>query len=157
MDPGSAFQSPDNRSSDLFATGVVMAILAIVAVILRAGCKRHLKLPVSADDYMIFLSLVSPNPATLVSNMLSLTLLSCELLALGLCAMLILCQSTRHNSSYKTLTLSVRCTFRLRQTHIKRKLGRRQYLPEGMSCYELKVAFTDLFKRSNGPSNSSTR
>lgn len=63
-------QSSGNRDSDLFATGVIMAILAITAVVLRMGCKRHLKNPISADDYMIFLSLI---------------------LALGLCAMLILC------------------------------------------------------------------
>ena len=51
-------QSSGNRDGDLFATGVIMAILAITAVVLRMGCKRHLKNPVSADDYMIFLSLV---------------------------------------------------------------------------------------------------
>lgn len=50
--------SSGNRDSDLFATGVIMAILATTAVVLRMGCKRHLKNPVSADDYLIFLSLV---------------------------------------------------------------------------------------------------
>ncbi|KAF6229956.1 hypothetical protein HO133_004294 [Letharia lupina] len=47
-----------------------MAVLATTAVGLRMGCKRHLRYPVSGDDYLIFLSLI---------------------LALGLCAMLILC------------------------------------------------------------------
>ncbi|CAF9932568.1 MAG: hypothetical protein ALECFALPRED_005328 [Alectoria fallacina] len=70
MESGTTLQSSANRDGDLFATGVIMAILATTAVILRMGCKRHLKNPVSADDYLIFLSLV---------------------LALGLCAMLILC------------------------------------------------------------------
>lgn len=60
MDSETPPQSGDNRDSDLFATGVVMAILAIAAVILRMGCKRHLKNPVLADDYLIFLSLVGP-------------------------------------------------------------------------------------------------
>ena len=58
MDSGTTMQSSGNRDGDLFATGVIMAILAITAVVLRMGCKRHLKNPVSADDYMIFLSLV---------------------------------------------------------------------------------------------------
>lgn len=79
MDPETPLQSSANRDSDLFATGVIMAILAITATVLRMGCKRHLKNPVSADDYMIFLSLI---------------------LALGLCAMLILCRSHHNAMAY---------------------------------------------------------
>lgn len=59
MDSSTAFQSPDNRDSDLFATGVIMAVLSIAAVVVRIGCKRHMKNPISVDDYLIFLSLVS--------------------------------------------------------------------------------------------------
>lgn len=58
-------QSSANKDSDLFATGVIMAILAITAVVLRMGCKRHLKNPVSADDFLIFLSLVGPHQQAL--------------------------------------------------------------------------------------------
>lgn len=58
MDSGIPLQRTGDRDSDLFATGVTMAVLATTAVGLRMGCKRHLKYPVSADDYLIFLSLV---------------------------------------------------------------------------------------------------
>lgn len=99
MDPEAAYQSPDNRDGDLLATGIVMSVMAISAVILRMGCKRHLKLPVTADDYMIFFSLVShPNSAKPLYRILT----SFQLLALGLCAMLILCQSPHNISTDRT-------------------------------------------------------
>ena len=58
MDVATSSQDHDNKDSDLFATGVIMSVLATLAVILRMGCKRHLKNPISADDYLIFVSLV---------------------------------------------------------------------------------------------------
>ena len=50
----------DNRGPELIGSTIVIAILAISAVVLRLVCRRHMKVAISYDDYLIIVGLVRP-------------------------------------------------------------------------------------------------
>ena len=48
----------DDRAPELIASVVIVVFLAAAAVILRLLCRRHLKVAMSYDDYLIIVGLV---------------------------------------------------------------------------------------------------
>ena len=60
----------DNIDQDqgprVLAAAVIVSVLATGAVAIRLGCRRHMKVAISYDDYMIIIGLVSRNLATKV-------------------------------------------------------------------------------------------
>ncbi len=48
----------DNRAPQILASGIVLAVLATLAVALRLACRRFTKIVISWDDYLIIIGLV---------------------------------------------------------------------------------------------------
>ena len=48
----------DDRSSDVIGASVTMAILATAAVTLRFLCRKHMRVAISYDDYLMLAALV---------------------------------------------------------------------------------------------------
>ena len=48
----------DNRAPQILASGIVLAVLATVAVAFRLACRRFTKIVISWDDYLIIIGLV---------------------------------------------------------------------------------------------------
>ncbi|KAL8860981.1 MAG: hypothetical protein Q9178_002494 [Gyalolechia marmorata] len=49
----------DNRGPEIIGSTIVIAILAISAVVLRLVCRRHMKVAISYDDYLIIVGLLT--------------------------------------------------------------------------------------------------
>lgn len=48
----------DNRRPEIITSAVIVGVLAIAAVVLRLLCRRHMKVAISYDDYLIIAGLV---------------------------------------------------------------------------------------------------
>ncbi len=48
----------DDRSSPILGTAISMAILSVLAVLARFGCRKKMRVALSYDDYMIVVGLV---------------------------------------------------------------------------------------------------
>lgn len=54
----------EDKGPKVLAAAVIVSVLATAAVALRLGCRRHMKVAISYDDYMIIIGLVSWDLAT---------------------------------------------------------------------------------------------